>query len=177
MYKKKHIFKLCALVFYMMAIPMWAFSQDNTAIRQYFSDVRQSFNEQNAYNTVAYVEKRWRIAGNKGFDESIRYVEAMLKKAGYVNETMAGREQRLTYRIEKRPMQKPTWEPIDAKVEIVGETEPLLLIATNRNMIAINSASTPAEGMEVEVVYADGISREALDKIDCQNKLLFANRE
>lgn len=174
MYNKKQVCQLCALVFFTMVIPVWAFSQDNTAIRQYFTAVRQSFNEQNAYNTVAYVEKRWRIAGNRGFDESIHYIEAILKKAGFVNETIANREQRLTYRIEKRPMQKPTWEPIDAKLEIVGETEPLLEFATNRNMIAINSAGTPAEGMDVEVVYADGISKEFLDKIDCKNKLLFA---
>jgi aminopeptidase YwaD len=74
-------------------------------------------------------------------------------------------------------MKKYTWEPVDARVEIVGESEPLLSFKTNRNMLAINSGSTPAGGIEAELVYTDQLGKEAeLDKLDMTNKILFAER-
>ena len=33
--------------------------------------LRNAFVENNAYKTTAFVEQRWRIAGNTGFNESI----------------------------------------------------------------------------------------------------------
>ena len=145
-------------------------------LKKYYTDVRTAFQEQNAYNTVAFVEKRWRLAGNSGFDESIHYVEAILKQAGYVNETVAKPTDILTYRIEKRPMNRQTWEPIDAQVEIVGETEPLLTFKTNRNMLAINSGTTPPEGIEAEVVYIAKPDKTALDNVDLTGKILFSEQ-
>lgn len=154
-------------------VPVMGIAQQDPVMKKYYEQVRNSFQEQNAYNTVAFVEKRWRIAGNKGFDDCIYHVEDILKKAGYVNETKANPADMLTYRIEKRPLRKLAWEPIDAIVEIVGEAEPLLNFTTNRNMLAINSGSTPAAGMEAELVYSPATSKEALDKLDLTNKILF----
>ncbi len=161
---------------FLFFIPLLAISQSDPLLKKYYEDVRKSFKEQNAYETVAFVEKYWRIAGNKGFDESIYHVENILKKAGYINETAAKPTDILTYRIEKRPMKRFTWEPVDAIVEIVGEKEPLLVFKTNRNMLAINSGSTPAEGIEVDLVYAEKTSKEELDKLDMKNKLVFADQ-
>ena len=157
-------------------LPVIIFSQQDPLLKKYYEETRKGFKEANAYATVAFVEQRWRLAGNKGFNESIFYVEEILKKAGYVNEQHARPTDRLTYRIEKRPMKRPTWEPVDARLEIVGETEPLLVFSTNRNMLAINSGSTPPEGMEAELVYVEKASKEALDKLDLKNKLLFAEQ-
>ncbi|MBO9636462.1 MAG: peptidase M28, partial [Chitinophagaceae bacterium] len=78
-----------------------------------------------------------------GFDESIRLVEKQLQQAGFLEESAAPAGSMLTYRIEHRPMNRPAWEPVDAQVFIEGETEPVLSFKTNRNMIAINSVSTP----------------------------------
>lgn len=145
-------------------------------IKNYFSEVRTRFQEQNAYNTVAFVEKRWRLAGNSGFNESIYYVENLLKQAGYVNEATAKPSDALTYRIEKRPMNRQAWEPVDAQVEIVGEAEPLLTFKTNRNMLAINSGTTPPEGIEAEIVYVAKPTKDELDKVDLTGKILFAEQ-
>ncbi len=168
--------KSIILTTFILTIFSFSLSAQNPLIQKYFAEVRAGFQEQNAYNTVAYVEKRWRLAGNSGFNESIFYVENILKSAGYVNETEAKPTDRLTYRIEKRPMNRQAWEPIDAKVEIVGEAEPLLEFKTNRNMLAINSGNTPPEGIEAEVVYIAKPSKEELDKMDLTGKILFAEQ-
>lgn len=169
---KKNIF-IQSLLFLLPAI---SFAQADPLLKKYYDDTRKGFKENNAYETVAFVEKRWRIAGNTGFNESIWHVETILKQAGYVNETNAKPGNQLTYRIEKRTMKRPTWEPIDASVEIVGEKEPLLAFNTNRNMLAINSGSTPAEGIEAEVVYAEKATKEALDQLDLKGKFLFSEQ-
>ncbi len=101
---------------------------------------------------MAFVEQRWRLAGNTGFDESIRHVEARLRAAGYQREDEAPAGTRLTYRVERRPMERDTWEPVDARLTIVGSDSALLRWETNRNMLAINSHSTAAGGVEAEVV-------------------------
>jgi len=69
-----------------------------------------------------------------------------------VEESKAARGATLTYRIEHRPIRQPAWEPVDASVTIVGESEPVLSLKTNRNMLAINSFSTPDSGVGAELV-------------------------
>ena len=157
-------------------IPAVLFAQKDKELAETNNVIRKAFNEKNAYATVAFVEQRWRLAGNKGFDESIFYVEDILKKAGYVNETNASSSNRLTYRIERRPLKRPSWEPVDAIVEIVGDPVPLLSFKTNRNMLAINSGNTPAEGIEADLVYAEKTNKETLDGLDLKGKLLFAEQ-
>lgn len=165
--------RLTTFILTLLSFPILA---QSPLIKKYFAEVRANFQEQNAYNTVAFVEKRWRLAGNSGFNESIFYVENILKSAGYVNEAEAKPTDLLTYRIEKRPMNRQAWEPIDAKVEIVGEAEPLLEFKTNRNMLAVNSGNTPPEGIEAEVVYVSKPNKEELDKLDLKGKILFAEQ-
>lgn len=81
-----------------------SFAQDPTST--YFDLTRNGFNEKNAIETTAFVEQRWRLPGNKGFNETIYYVEGLLKKAGFVPEQKNESEAQLTYRIEKRPMKQ-----------------------------------------------------------------------
>jgi hypothetical protein len=99
-------------------------------------------------------------------------VEQQLKAAGYLEQSAAPTGARLTYRIERRPMNKPAWEPVDAQVFIEGETNPLLSFKTNRNMIAINSASTPEEGITADVVL---VENEAGWKQDLKGKIVMGN--
>lgn len=151
-------------------------AQDNPSLKKYYEQVREAFQEKNAFETVSFVEQRWRLPGNKGFNESISYVEKILRNAGYVQENMASPGDKLTYRIEKRPMRRKTWEPVDALVEIVGEKEPLLSFKTNRNMLAINSASTPEGGYEAEVLFLPKTSADVLATQDLQGKILYADQ-
>lgn len=140
---------------------------------QYFKLTRAGFNEKNAFNTTAFVEKYFRLPGNKGFDASIYHVEEILKKAGYVKQINNEFEAPLTYRIEKRAMKRNAWEPIDANITIMGESSPLQFFSSNRNMIPINCPSTPAEGVTAEVVFVNKATKEDLEGKDLKGKIIF----
>lgn len=105
-----------------------------------------------AFATVAFVEQFFRLPGNRGFDAAIDTVAAQLQSAGYVLESRATPNDRLTYRIESRPMAAPAWTPDDASLTIVGRRAPLEAWATNHNMLAINSWSTPDGGVTARVI-------------------------
>lgn len=163
---KKWMFPI-ALLFISGRIP------DNPATpNPYFDLVRKEITGQAAYEVTAYIEQFWRVVGNTGFDKSIRHLANQLEKAGYTPEDKAQPGDPLRYRIEKRKMEAPTWEPVDASLTLAGEKTPLLQFASNRNMIAMYSASTPDAGVTGEIVYIP--SREALQKTDVKGKIIFA---
>lgn len=141
---------------------------------QYFNLTRAGFKEKNAFETTAFVEKYFRVPGNTGFNASIHYVENILKKAGFVEQKQNESESPLTYRIEKRAMKNNTWEPVDANINIIGASTPLITFKTNRNMIPINCGSTPASGVMAEVVYIEKIVPSELEKMDLKGKILFS---
>lgn len=143
--------------------------------KKYFSLLRKHFVADNAYQTVAFVEQRWRLAGNKGFDESIFYVERILQQAGFVKENAGETDGPLTYRIEKRAMKRAAWEPVDARLYIVGEDKPLLEFKTNRNMLAINSGSTPAEGITATLIDIGKGGEKELEGRDLAGKIVLAD--
>ena len=149
-----------------------SYAQNTT--EQYFKLTRAGFKENNAYETTAFVEKYFRVPGNTGFNASIRNVESILKKAGFAEQKQNESEAPLTYRIEKRAMKNKTWEPVNANIDIVGETQPLISYKTNRNMIPINCASTPAEGVTAEVLYIEKVVPAELEKMDLKGKILFS---
>ncbi len=142
-------------------------------IDSYYPLLRNAFDSSNAFNTVAFVEQRWRIAGNKGFNESIYYVENILKQAGFKKEVNGEADGPLTYRIETRKMRRPTWEPVDASLTIVGESQPLLQYVTNRNMFTVNSASTAPEGVTAEVVYVGKGTKKDFEGKEIKGKIVF----
>lgn len=145
-----------------------------TSTDDYFKLTRTGFNEKNAYETTAFVEKYFRVPGNTGFNASIHYVENILKKAGFVEQKQNEFEAPLTYRIEKRPMKNNTWEPVDANIDILGETQPLISFKTNRNMIPINCGSTAVGGVTANVVFIEKINQAEIEKIDLKGKILFS---
>ena len=149
--------------------------QASSREKKYFNLLRSQFVADNAYQTVAFVEQRWRIAGNTGFNESIFYVEKILQQAGFVKETGGETDATLTYRIEKRPMQRPTWEPVKAQLYIVGEDKPLLDFSTNRNMLAMYSSSTSAAGVTAELVDIGKASDKDLEGKDLTGKIILAD--
>ena len=127
--------------------------KDTPSISQeYFDIVRPSFSGDLAYETTDFVAQYWRVAGNTGFNKSVYWIAEHLEKAGYVLEDKATAANRLTYRIETREMEHPTWEPVSASLQIAGEETPLLVSERNRNMTYLNSTSTSKEGIIAEVV-------------------------
>lgn len=134
--------------------------------------VSKNFTGDLAYETTAFVEQYWRVVGNTGFNESIHFISRHLEIAGFVLEEKASANNRLTYRIEKRALKHPTWEIIDANVSFSSEEMPLLTQATNRNMVALNSYSTPKNGVTAEVIYVEDIQK--LKSMDVKGKIVFA---
>lgn len=137
---------------------------------QYVKMADETFNKEGAYSTVAFVEKYFRIVGNEGFNASIYHVAEKLERAGFVNEEKAGTNDRLTYRIEKRELQRKTWEPVAASLKLQSGDE-ILNFETNRNMIAINSFSTNGE-KEFEMVFVGDSKPSEFDDYDMEGKVV-----
>lgn len=72
-------------------------------------------------------------------------------------------------------MNRPTWEPMDASLTIEGRAAPLLRFATNRNMLAINSYSTPDTGVVAEVVFlgAGAATAARYDSVNVAGKIVL----
>ena len=144
----------------------------------HFALVRQRFDAAHAMETVTYLDRFVRWPGNAGFDSSIMHVAAKLATAGYVEQSRATPADRLTYRIERYPMARPAWEPLDASVAIVGASgkqTPVLAFATNRNMLASNSFSTPTGGVDAELVRVSTATAAALDSAHVKGKIVLAD--
>lgn len=128
-----------------------------------------------AYRTVDYVQRYFRLPGNEGFDLAIDTVAALLRAAGYVEEGSAPPDARLVYRIESRPMVNDAWTPRDARLTIVGRTAPLQSFATNLNMIAINSASTPDTGVTAMLADVGAGSDSAFKALNVQGAIVLTS--
>jgi len=163
------------LTFIALSLSCFSFAQSSLdqTINPYFDLVRPNYKGDLAYETVAFVEKYWRLAGNTGFNATVFRIAEKLEKAGYVLEEKANPNSRFTYRIEKRSMDRPTWEPVDASLTISGEEKPLLEFSTNSNMIYLNSSSTPSEGIKAELVYI--ASKEDLNTANFKGKIVFSD--
>ena len=166
------VMKKYFLLLLTISITLSAFSQK--VFEKHYTDLRSEFSADNTHTTTAFVEQRWRLAGNKGFDESIYYVEKILNESGYKKEVNGEADGPLTYRIETRKMKRPTWEPVNSSLSFEGDAAPLLQFATNRNMIATYSASTPAEGITAEVIDLGKGKKEDFDGKDLTGKIVMA---
>ena len=148
------MFKNLILLFLCTITLSWAQTKNSAVTTDdYLNILRNNLSGEQAYETTAFIEQFWRVVGNEGFNKSIQKVAASLEAAGYVLEENASNTDRFTYRLEKRPLQHPTWEILDANVTLVGENNPLLSYTSNRNMVYLNSISTPKNGTTAEVIY------------------------
>ncbi|GGG92565.1 aminopeptidase family M28 protein [Polaribacter pacificus] len=161
-----------ALFFTLVAAITFASCSKQLKTSEYSAEINREFTGDLAYETTSFVEKYWRVVGNTGFDKSVYFIAEHLEKAGYVLEENATDTDVLTYRIEKRPLKRPTWESVDAKVMILGDDKPLLQHSSNRNMIAMYSYSTPKEGVTAEVVYIKDLKKLASTNV--KGKIVFA---
>ncbi len=137
----------------------------------YLNILRSNISGDKAYETTAFVEQFWRVVGNGGYNKSIHKIATDLETAGYVLEENASNMDRFTYRIEKRPLQLPTWEIVDAEITLIGDKEPLLSYTSNRNMVYLNSTSTPKNGITTEIIYVKDIND--LQKESVKGKIIF----
>lgn len=130
-----------------------------------------------ALATVAEFDGLIRWPGNADFDAAIAQVVEGLEAAGFVKEQDAAARDRLTYRVEEYPLEEPAWRPVDATLRIDGDDEPLMTFSTNRNLLAVNSYSTPVGEMVLDVVDVGEASGEALDAFDLRGKAVLGDRD
>jgi aminopeptidase YwaD len=150
-----------------------ACQQSNELKTSEYSDViNQEITGKLSYETTAFVADYWRVVGNTGFNKSVYRIAEQLEKDGYVLEENATEKDVLTYRIETRPLKRPTWESVDATVTINGEKIPLLQHATNTSMIALRSYSTSKEGVTAQVIHVADLKK--LKTTNVKGKIVFA---
>lgn len=168
------IFMFKKILMLILCMSLFSACQQSKELKtaEYSTVINQEFTGDLAFETTSFVEKYWRVVGNTGFNNSVYRIAEQLEKDGYVLEEKATEKDVLTYRIEKRPLKRPTWESVDALITINGEKEPLLANATNTNMIALNSYSTSKEGVTAEVIYISDIKN--LAKTNVKGKIVFA---
>ena len=135
--------------------------------------VRESYDGDRAFQTVAFLDKHVRWPGNEGFDASIEHVAETLQAAGYVLESEATSADRMTYRVEQYPMNRAAWQPLGASVQFEGESAPFLAFESNRNMLATNSFSTQEGGVVAELVDGGNGSEEVLRKANVKGKMVL----
>ena len=164
--------KIPLLIFLSLVGLSWAQTKNSAVTTDdYLNILRNNLSGDEAYETTAFIEQFWRVVGNEGFNKSIHRVAASLQAAGYVLEENATNTDRFTYRLEKRPLQHPTWEIVDANISLVGENTPLLSYTSNRNMVYLNSISTPKNGTTGEVIYVEDMND--LQKVSVKGKIIF----
>ena len=127
-----------------------------------------------AFRTVDYVQRYFRLPGNRGFDLAIDTVASLLRVAGYVEEATAPSSAHLVYRIESRPMRDLAWTPEGASITIVGQSAPLQAWPQNLNMIAINSISTAPEGVTATVIDVGAGAEADFAAVDVKGKIVLA---
>jgi aminopeptidase YwaD len=166
---------LFAVLLTQVALPVAAQPRPASPAAPFWNGVRQRYSGDRAKETVAFLDQYVRWPGNRGFDASIAHIVERLERAGYVAESRATPGARLTYRVEKYPMAVPAWEPRGARLEIVGEADPVLRFETNRNMLANNSYSTPGI-VEAELIDAGDGNPTRLDSLSVRGKVVLVAR-
>lgn len=166
-----------ALLAVALALPVHAQSPRalSPAIDRYFRLARAEYSGERARELVAYMGGWFRWPGNTAFDASIDRVVSQLRAAGYVQEDTAGTSARLVYRVERRPIRGPAWDFQGASLTIVGDGSPLLEMATNLNMLAINSYSTPDSGVVAEVVDVGKAAPADFDRVKVDGNIVLAD--
>jgi len=152
-----------------------ALEEPDPAIQRYAELARDRFSGDRALETVASMEGTFRLPGNAGFDSAVARVRRILESAGFADEAGAAPGHPLTYRIERRSLSRPTWEPVEGELQILEDAGfgPLLQLSKNLNMIAINSYSTPVSGIEAEVVYVGAGRPGDFEGKDVEGKIVF----
>lgn len=133
-----------------------------------------------AFATVDYVQRFYRNPASRGFDAALDSVVQVLKGAGYVDEKSGigyipeQGPPRLTYRIESKAQLKNVWSPLSASITLAGRTRPLEEWSTNHDMLASGSWSTPAGGVDAEIVNVGSGSDAELDSAHVSGKIIYS---
>jgi hypothetical protein len=108
------------------------------------------FDTRAAMDVVSFMQQYWRLAGNPGFNASIDRIRGELVAAGFSRDAGAASA---TVRVEEFPNAGRGWDYDVGTVEFDGAHEPPLLSREqDRVSLAINSFSTPSDGVRAALV-------------------------
>ena len=120
-----------------------------TAERAY-QVVNRRFDERDALSIVSFMDQYWRIAGNPGFNATIDHIRDRLVSAGY---STAATGTSAHVRVEEFPNSALGWDYRVGTVDFADSEAPSLLSRErDRVSLAINSFSTPSEGVVAPLV-------------------------
>jgi hypothetical protein len=108
------------------------------------------FDRDSALEIVAFMDRYWRVAGNPGFNASIDRIRERLLAGGF-SALPAGVPARV--RVDEFQNNGRGWDYRAGTLEFDGAAEPALLSRErDRVSLAINSFSTPQEGLRAPLV-------------------------
>lgn len=119
-----------------------------TAERAYAAVVPQ-FDERDALSVVSFMDQYWRLAGNPGFNASIDRIRDRLVAAGFAATTGSATA---SVRVDEFPNAGRGWDYRAGTLQIEGEQDSVLSRDRDRVSLAINSFSTPPEGLVATLV-------------------------
>ncbi|MGD2120487.1 MAG: M28 family peptidase [Gemmatimonadota bacterium] len=140
-----------------------------------YSDLAQEVvSGERARELVAFMDPSYRVPGNESFEAVVMEVIRSLESVGYVEEGTEPRA-RLTYRIERREMSRPAWDPMGASLSIEGRPGPLMTLDSNINLMAAHSFSTPPGGVVAELVDVGRGSPQEFEGVDVEGKIVMGD--
>ncbi len=135
---------------------------------------RQSISGDRARELVARMDPSYRVPGNQSFEAALDFVVQGLREAGYEEEGSDSGNP-LTFRIEHRELERPTWEPRAGSLRIVGQGGFLLRFADHVNLLAANSFPTLPGGVEGELVDVGAGRPEDFEGVDVRGKIVMGD--
>ena len=95
---------IIATIIYSVTLLSSAWVAITNTTEKYFELVRPEFKGDVAFETTAFVEKYWRVAGNTGFNESVYRIVAKLVEEGYIEQI--GKARATKYQLKRNFEQK-----------------------------------------------------------------------
>ncbi len=124
------------------------------AAERAYRAIAARFDARAAVDVVSFMQQYWRIAGNPGFNASLDGIRDRLTAAGFSSSTASDGP---TIRVEEFPNNGRGWDYRSGTVEFEERGEaPLLSRERDRVSLAINSFSTPPEGIRAPLVDVAG---------------------
>jgi hypothetical protein len=145
-----------------------------TALDTYLEFAQEVVSGDRAREMVAFLDPSYRVPGNESFQAALQEVARALESTGYVDEE-TDPQARLTYRIERREMSRPAWDPVNASLTIQGQSTPLMTLESNINLMAAYSFSTPPGGVVAELVDVGRGTPQDFEGLDVVGKIVLGD--
>lgn len=138
------------------------------------------FQPARAVDTVRFMDRFWRIAGNPGYNASIDHLKAGLVQAGFREGPSTG-SALSAFWVEEYPNGGNGWELVRADMTIVEAAagavpEPVFDPVTDYIALCINSFSTPPGGVTGPLVYVGtGTDAASYASIDVKGAVVLGD--